>query len=104
MLLHFKVPFTGSSMNPARSFGPAVITKLWTNHWVSNGTIFICYPVFLLTSIEILFSEYCKFYEFQVYWIGPCLGGMCAGIVYQMLFKVKEPTSYSSVNLSETKT
>ena len=91
-------------MNPARSFGPAVITKLWTNHWVSNGTISICYPVFLLTSFEILFSEYCKFYEFQVYWIGPCLGGMCAGIVYQMLFKVKEPTSYSSVNLSETKT
>lgn len=104
MLLHFKVPFTGSSMNPARSFGPAVITKLWTNHWVSNKTIFDCNPVSQIPSIQILFLVYCKFCEFQVYWIGPCLGGMCAGIVYQMLFKAKEPTSYSSVNLSETKT
>ncbi|KAL2730888.1 aquaporin AQPAnG isoform X1 [Vespula squamosa] len=28
------VPFTGSSMNPARSLGPAVILTYWSNHWV----------------------------------------------------------------------
>ena len=30
----FAVPFTGSSMNPARTFGPAVILGDWANHWV----------------------------------------------------------------------
>ena len=30
----FAIPLTGSSMNPARTFGPSLVFSAWTNHWV----------------------------------------------------------------------
>lgn len=30
----FAIPFTGSSMNPARALGPATMSGLWDDHWV----------------------------------------------------------------------
>ncbi|XP_063907029.1 aquaporin AQPAe.a isoform X1 [Zophobas morio] len=57
------IPYSGSSINPARSFGPAVIMDLWENHWV--------------------------------YWAGPLLGGVLAGLIYKYLFKVTKSEAES---------
>lgn len=58
------IPLTGASMNPARTFGPAVISAIqglpraFDAHWA--------------------------------YWLGPIIGGLIAGIIYYYLFMKKE--------------
>lgn len=46
--------FTMSALNPARSFGPALVSSHWVNHYV--------------------------------YWVGPILGSLVAGLVYHFGF------------------
>ncbi|KAI5732386.1 aquaporin AQPAe.a [Diaphorina citri] len=59
------VDFTGASMNPARTFGSAVVANIWTDHWV--------------------------------YWAGPSLGGLVAGLLYTYLFVAPSIGEYSPV-------
>ncbi|XP_051961972.1 aquaporin-4-like [Xyrauchen texanus] len=46
--------FSGASLNPARSLGPAIILGYWEHHWV--------------------------------YWIGPVLGAVMAGVSHEFIF------------------
>jgi glycerol uptake facilitator-like aquaporin len=47
----FSGAYTGGSLNPARSLGPAIFANQWENHFV--------------------------------YWIGPLVGAIVAGLLYR---------------------
>jgi hypothetical protein len=98
IILSAQIPFTGSSMNPARSFGPAVVTGFWKDHWVnmilktfvSNDKIimFRCFESIEL--IEFRCSDVSNV-QIQVYWLGPIMGGICASLIYQLVLAAPKP-------------
>jgi aquaporin-4 len=73
-LLHIVgVPLTGASMNPARTFGPAVVSGLsgfWELHWL--------------------------------YWLAPIVGGIIAGVIMNYVFVNNAEPKTKSVSRSSS--
>nr|CAG4640694.1 EOG090X02IK [Eulimnadia texana] len=63
--------FTGGGLNPARSFGPAVVKNFWNNHWVywvgpmagAVAAAFIYQGIFRSGTSDILGTKLCWGYE-----------------------------------------
>ncbi|NXF88789.1 AQP2 protein, partial [Eubucco bourcierii] len=62
------IRYTGCSMNPARSFAPAVIVGDFSDHWVRLA---LPHPTLL--------------FPHQVFWVGPLVGAAAASIIYNYL-------------------
>lgn len=56
--------FSGASMNPARSFGPALVAGIWTDHWVywvgpliGGGLAGLIYENFFIVRSHVVLSR-----------------------------------------------
>ncbi|MBS1797951.1 MAG: aquaporin [Acidobacteria bacterium] len=94
LFITFEAPLSGMSMNPARTFGSAVVAGVWTNVWI----YFVAPPLAMLAAAEVyvrvrgLKEVYCaKFYhDRKSRCIFNCrFGEMGAGKVFNA--KTREP-------------
>jgi len=69
--------FTGPSMNPARSFGPALVYAIMG-------------PVYEFVPSTESQPKLVPLLQLWVYFVGPIAGGLVAGVLYRVLFKERE--------------
>lgn len=82
-----QISYTGCGINPARSFGPAVIQKSFDAHWVRG-----CRSYLQVMDLGVL--KMCLPCCVQVYWAGPLSAGVTAALLYDyVLSPGDEPLS-----------
>lgn len=74
-------------MNPARTFGPAVIRSKMANQWVALAKKYLNLSKirFFLHCNYSVDTTHHNYLLFQVYWLGPMCGGIAAALIYDFL-------------------
>lgn len=68
-------------MNPARSLGPAIVAGFWENHWVRPPV-----PISNTRTYGHDETDSSSPPPLQVYWFGPVIGAILAGVSHDFLF------------------
>jgi len=95
----FAIKYTGSSMNPARSFGPAVILNLWPVIHKDAAAAAAAALDVTTTTLEPVYVD--SFDGHWVYWLGPILGGIVAALVYEFVFAANASVGRTKAMLSQ---
>ncbi|TDN39973.1 aquaporin family protein [Hymenobacter sp. UV11] len=67
-MVWLEAPVSGTSTNPARSFGPALISTSWTGYWLAPFTgVVLAVLLFKVGGLKYLRSEVAKLYHFAAY-------------------------------------
>jgi len=88
----FAIKYTGASMNPARSFGPALVLTFSPVTKDFDFSTITVMPTNMTTG-NIPVENIDGFENHWVYWLGPIVGGMLAGVIYEVLFAVNASLS-----------
>ena len=110
------ISFRGA-VNPAWALGRAFVVNNFEDLWVNTSCLHLYFHLSLPLSIFSLINfnwklQFCAkasfslllilLFMFQVFWVGPVLGGACAALCHEYIFNEQRDVTVSMTNLSTT--